>query len=136
MGADPEFVGRRLTWAGSERTLLVIGIAPAGFDYPVDTNRPNTSAEGMPIAMPIASSRSTSRMTSQITSPLCAPSTSRMPSSRLRPRAFSLPRPGIATAGSRAAQEDPPIVTVKAGSTIDRDIPCCEKNGEKSESMP
>lgn len=35
MGADPEFVGRRLTWAGSERTLLVIGIAPAGFDYPL-----------------------------------------------------------------------------------------------------
>jgi putative ABC transport system permease protein len=35
-GGDPAFVGRRLSWAG-DRTLLVVGIAPAGFDYPLGT---------------------------------------------------------------------------------------------------
>lgn len=37
-GGDPTFVGRRLTWAGGERTLLVIGIAATEFDYPLGTD--------------------------------------------------------------------------------------------------
>jgi putative ABC transport system permease protein len=37
-GGDPAFVGRRLTWAGGDRTLLVIGIAPAALDYPLGTD--------------------------------------------------------------------------------------------------
>jgi putative ABC transport system permease protein len=35
-GADPALVGRRLTWSGN-RTLLVIGVAPASVDYPIGT---------------------------------------------------------------------------------------------------
>src|SRR5688572_28064695 len=36
-GGDPALVGRRLSWAGG-RTLLVIGVAPASVDYPLDTD--------------------------------------------------------------------------------------------------
>ena len=36
-GADPAFVGRRLSWFG-DRTMLIIGIAPAGVDYPLGTD--------------------------------------------------------------------------------------------------
>jgi predicted permease len=36
-GADPAFVGRRLSWTGN-RTLLVVGIAPATVDYPLGTD--------------------------------------------------------------------------------------------------
>jgi putative ABC transport system permease protein len=36
-GANPAFVGRRLTWSG-DRTLLVVGIAPAQLDYPLGTD--------------------------------------------------------------------------------------------------
>ncbi len=36
-GSDPAFVGRRLTWAGT-RTLVVVGIAPAALDYPLNTD--------------------------------------------------------------------------------------------------
>ena len=36
-GGDPGFVGRRLTWAGGNRTLVVVGIAPAEIDYPLGT---------------------------------------------------------------------------------------------------
>jgi putative ABC transport system permease protein len=36
-GANPAFVGRRLSWAG-DRTLLVIGVAPAMVDYPLGTD--------------------------------------------------------------------------------------------------
>jgi len=36
-GGDPAFVGRRLTWAGSDRTLVVVGVAPADIDYPLGT---------------------------------------------------------------------------------------------------
>jgi len=36
-GADPAFVGRRLSWFG-DRTMLVIGIAPAAVDYPLGTD--------------------------------------------------------------------------------------------------
>jgi putative ABC transport system permease protein len=36
-GGDPAFVGRRLSWAG-DRTLLVVGVAPATVDYPLDTD--------------------------------------------------------------------------------------------------
>jgi predicted permease len=36
-GADPAFVGRRLSWAG-DRTLLIVGIAPATVDYPLGTD--------------------------------------------------------------------------------------------------
>jgi hypothetical protein len=36
-GGDPAFVGRRLTWAGN-RTLLVVGVAPAVVDYPLGTD--------------------------------------------------------------------------------------------------
>ena len=36
-GGDPSFVGRRLTWAG-DRTLVVIGVAPASVDYPLGTD--------------------------------------------------------------------------------------------------
>jgi putative ABC transport system permease protein len=35
---DPASVGRRLTWAGGDRTLLVIGVAPAECDYPLGTD--------------------------------------------------------------------------------------------------
>ena len=38
LGADPEAVGRRLTWAGSERTVLVVGVAPGELDYPLATD--------------------------------------------------------------------------------------------------
>ena len=37
VGADPGFVGRRLSWFG-DRTMLVIGIAPAAVDYPLGTD--------------------------------------------------------------------------------------------------
>jgi putative ABC transport system permease protein len=36
-GGDPAFVGRRLSWAGN-RSLLVVGIAPAAVDYPLGTD--------------------------------------------------------------------------------------------------
>jgi putative ABC transport system permease protein len=36
-GGDPTFVGRRISLAG-DRILLVIGIAPAGVDYPLGTD--------------------------------------------------------------------------------------------------
>jgi putative ABC transport system permease protein len=36
-GGDPAFVGRRLSWTG-DRTLLVVGIAPAALDYPLGTD--------------------------------------------------------------------------------------------------
>lgn len=36
--SDPAFVGRRLTWAGGGRTLVVIGIAPPEFNYPLGTD--------------------------------------------------------------------------------------------------
>jgi putative ABC transport system permease protein len=36
-GGDPAFVGRRLSWAGN-RTLLVVGVAPAALDYPLGTD--------------------------------------------------------------------------------------------------
>jgi putative ABC transport system permease protein len=36
-GGDPTFVGRRLSWAGN-RTLVVVGIAPAAVDYPLGTD--------------------------------------------------------------------------------------------------
>jgi putative ABC transport system permease protein len=36
-GADPAFVGRRISWFG-DRTMLVIGIAPAAVDYPLGTD--------------------------------------------------------------------------------------------------
>jgi putative ABC transport system permease protein len=36
-GGDPAFVGRRLSWFG-DRTMLVIGIAPAAVDYPLGTD--------------------------------------------------------------------------------------------------
>lgn len=35
-GGDPAFVGRRLSWAGN-RTLRVVGVAPAAVDYPLGT---------------------------------------------------------------------------------------------------
>ena len=35
-GGDPAFVGRRLTWGGN-RTAVVVGVAPADADYPLDT---------------------------------------------------------------------------------------------------
>ncbi len=34
----PGIVGRRLTWAGGGRTVLVVGVAPAEFDYPFRTD--------------------------------------------------------------------------------------------------
>ena len=36
-GSDPALVGRRLTWSGG-RTILVVGIAPAGLDLPLGTD--------------------------------------------------------------------------------------------------
>ena len=36
-GGDPAFVGRRLSWAGN-RTLRVVGVAPATVDYPLGTD--------------------------------------------------------------------------------------------------
>ena len=36
-GSDPSFIGRRLTWAGN-RSMVVIGIAPASLDYPLGTD--------------------------------------------------------------------------------------------------
>jgi putative ABC transport system permease protein len=36
-GGDPAFVGRRLSWAG-DRTLIVVGVAPAIVDYPLGTD--------------------------------------------------------------------------------------------------
>src|SRR5574341_725346 len=36
VSGDPKFVGKRLTWAG-DRTLRVVGVAPAGVDYPLGT---------------------------------------------------------------------------------------------------
>jgi putative ABC transport system permease protein len=36
-GGDPGFVGRRLSWDGGDRTLVVVGIAPAEIDYPLGT---------------------------------------------------------------------------------------------------
>lgn len=36
-GGDPALVGRRLSWAG-DRTLVVVGIAPATVDYPLGTD--------------------------------------------------------------------------------------------------
>lgn len=35
-GGDPAFVGRRLTWGGN-RTVVVVGVAPAVVDYPLGT---------------------------------------------------------------------------------------------------
>lgn len=37
-GGDPAFVGKRLPWAGGERTLVVVGVAPAALDYPLGTD--------------------------------------------------------------------------------------------------
>lgn len=37
-GGDPALVGRRLPLAGGVRTLIVVGIAPAQFGYPVDAD--------------------------------------------------------------------------------------------------
>lgn len=37
-GGDAAFVGRRLRLAGSDRTLVVVGIAPAALDYPLGTD--------------------------------------------------------------------------------------------------
>jgi putative ABC transport system permease protein len=37
-GGDPGFVGTRLPWAGGERTLVVVGVAPAALDYPLGTD--------------------------------------------------------------------------------------------------
>ena len=37
-GANPGIVGRRLQWAGTDRTLIVTGIAPAALDYPPGTD--------------------------------------------------------------------------------------------------
>jgi hypothetical protein len=37
-GGDPNFVGRRVTLAGSDISLLVVGIAPAALDYPLGTD--------------------------------------------------------------------------------------------------
>ncbi len=34
-GADPALVGRHLTWAGSTRTVRVVGIAPAALNLPI-----------------------------------------------------------------------------------------------------
>ena len=35
MGADPGAIGRWLTWAGSDRTVRIVGIAPRELDYPL-----------------------------------------------------------------------------------------------------
>jgi putative ABC transport system permease protein len=35
---DPSFVGKRLPWAGGQRTLVVVGVAPAALDYPLGTD--------------------------------------------------------------------------------------------------
>jgi putative ABC transport system permease protein len=37
-GGDPGFVGKRLPWAGGERALVVVGVAPAALDYPLGTD--------------------------------------------------------------------------------------------------
>lgn len=37
-GGDPGFVGRRLTFAGSDRSLVVVGVAPADLVYPLGTD--------------------------------------------------------------------------------------------------
>ncbi len=37
-GGAPEFVGRQLVAAGGGRSLTVVGIAPAGFEYPLGTD--------------------------------------------------------------------------------------------------
>jgi putative ABC transport system permease protein len=37
-GGDPAFVGRRLSWAGGGRTLLVVGVAPPALEYPLGTD--------------------------------------------------------------------------------------------------
>lgn len=36
-GGDPGFVGRRIEWAG-DRSLVIVGIAPATLDYPLGTD--------------------------------------------------------------------------------------------------
>jgi predicted permease len=36
--ANPGLVGQRLRWSGSDRTLIVVGIAPGSLDYPVGTD--------------------------------------------------------------------------------------------------
>jgi putative ABC transport system permease protein len=38
MGGDPALVGRRLSSPGDKLSLLVIGIAPTGFEYPLGTD--------------------------------------------------------------------------------------------------
>jgi predicted permease len=38
LGADPAAIGRRLTWAGSQRTVLLVGVAPRAIDYPLATD--------------------------------------------------------------------------------------------------
>lgn len=35
---DPSFVGRRLSWPGSERALVVVGVAPSTLNYPHETD--------------------------------------------------------------------------------------------------
>lgn len=37
-GGDPAFVGRRLAFAGSDRTVIIVGIAAATLDYPLGTD--------------------------------------------------------------------------------------------------
>jgi putative ABC transport system permease protein len=37
-GGDPSFIGRRLMFPGGTRALLVVGVAPASLDYPLDTD--------------------------------------------------------------------------------------------------
>jgi putative ABC transport system permease protein len=38
MSGDREVVGARLAWAGDPRLLLVVGVAPEGFEYPLGTD--------------------------------------------------------------------------------------------------
>jgi predicted permease len=38
LAADPRAVGRRLTWAGTDRTVLIVGIAPRDLVYPLGTD--------------------------------------------------------------------------------------------------
>jgi putative ABC transport system permease protein len=37
-GGDRAFVGRRLAWAGGDRPLVVVGVAPASLDYPLGSD--------------------------------------------------------------------------------------------------
>jgi predicted permease len=38
LGGDPRIVGRSLTWAGSDRTVRIVGVAPRALDYPLGTD--------------------------------------------------------------------------------------------------